>query len=558
MSNDDPTTVETSSESFNIEQQPTRNESEIDLQELNAFLMECAEIIRNRVDKTDYKEYILPLISYKVFHDTYHDNKTRALEKFKEQGIPPNKAEKRATSDAYHDFTIPEEWMWEDLLNQDTPARAVDDALRKLQEQNDQFSGLTGLDDYKDVEAFTKSDDNRLEALLRHLDQQNLSRYRVPPDMLGEAYMNLVKHFASEEGRDGGEFFTPPEIVELMVRLLEPYDKDTSIHDPTCGAGGMLVKVAEHLKKVQKGVDEAHWRSINFTGQELNETVRAVAEMNLAIHDVEGNVELGDSLSEPKFTAGTSQLEQFEYILANFPFSVSKWKSGAKTRQQQFGDLDWGDSLPHGNYGDFAFIMHMCSQLDDENGHMATVIPHGVLFRNGDQEYRQYLIENDMVEAVIGLPENLFEGTGIPSAILVLNNNKPPEREGEVMFFNADHEDRFYRDTGSDRSVLINSIPDGQLASEVDDPDGIAEIKQRYTEWGDEERVCRVVSNEEIAENEYNMNIALYVDTTEPQEDISVADTLSSIQGLESEYESLNTQLTTYMQQLNYESENDE
>jgi type I restriction enzyme M protein len=193
-----------------------------------------------------------------------------------------------------------------------------------------------------------------------------------------------------------------------------------------------------------------------------------------------------------------------------------------------------------------------------ENGQLATIIPHGVLFRNGDQDYREYMIEHDLVEAVIGLPENLFESTGIPAGILVLNEDKPQEREGEVMFFNADHEGRFFRDTGSNRNRLIDPVEDGTAESVHDyvtmnEPEGTAEVKQLFEEWSDVERVCRTVSVDEISENEYNMNIALYVDTTEQQEEIDVRDTLASVRDIEHEYQQLNQQFTQYMQQLKYE-----
>lgn len=539
------------SEVYTAEDIPTKDEVDTTLTELENFLYECADIIRDRVDRTDYKEYILPLVFYKTFHDTYQDNYQQVLtEKKEEDGVPHEAAVKLAHDEAFHEVTVPREFMWEDLLNADNPALKVDKALRKFQEQNDHFTAIAELDDYADVEAFTKQENNRLDQLLRHLDSRNLSRYRIPPDMLGEGYMDLVKHFALEEGRDGGEFFTPPEIVELMVRILEPYEKQASIHDPTVGAGGMLVQVAQHLRQIQR-VSEDHWRSVRFTGQEVNATVQAMAEMNLAIHDVDGEIRRGDSLSNPQFTEDENTLEEFNYILANFPFSTSNWKDSTKKRVEKFGDMDWDESLPHGSYGDFAFIMHMYSHLSD-NGQLATVIPHGVLFRNSGQDYREYMIENDIVEAVIGLPENLFETTGIPSGVLVLNNDKPEERKGEVLFFNADHEGRFYGDTGSDRYELFAPNNGGKAASEVEDADGILEIKQLFDSWTDKERVCRVVPTEEVRENEYNMNIALYVDTTEPEEDIDVEETLNEISRLESKYDDLNNQLNTYMKQLDY------
>jgi type I restriction enzyme M protein len=310
----------------------------------------------------------------------------------------------------------------------------------------------------------------------------------------------------------------------------------------------MLVEAAQHLREQYKGEYEGEElqefidKEFEFTGQEKNPTIAGIAKMNLALHGLKGDIRRGDSLTSPQF-ATQNKLDEFDYILANFPFSQSGWKGGTEERQDNYDDMNWAENgkLPHGNYGDFAFIMHMDSHLND-TGQLATVIPHGILFRNGDKKYREYMIENDMIEAVIGLPEDLFEATGIPSGILVLNKNKPDEREGQVMFFNADHEDRFFYDTGSSRTKLLDG--------------GISEIKEMFDSWSDEERVCRVVSNDEIRENEYNMNIALYVDTTEPQEDIDVRDTLASVRDIEHEYQQLNQQFTQYMQQLNYEDNN--
>lgn len=353
----------------------TRDEADITLPELESHLFECADIIRNRVDKTDYKEYILPLVFYKAFQDTYQDNYKRVLQEKKEEGLDHKTAEELAHDEAFHEYVVPTEYLWDDLVGANNTALRVDDALRKFEKLNDQFDGISTVE-YSDVDAFTQQDDNRLEELLRHLGKVNLSRYRVPPDMLGEAYMDLVKHFAEEEGRDGGEFFTPPEIVELMVKILEPYEKDTSVHDPTCGSGGMLVQVAEHLQKVQK-VSEDHWRSIRFTGQEINPTVYAMAQMNLAIHDVTGEIRKGDSLSNPQFTSN-SQLEPFDYILANFPFS-SRWDK-ENLKEDMYGRFSDHEKLPRADRGDYAFILHMVEQLK-KTGQAAIVIPHGVLFR---------------------------------------------------------------------------------------------------------------------------------------------------------------------------------
>jgi type I restriction enzyme M protein len=510
----------------------TRDEADISLPELESHLFECADIIRNRVDKTDYKEYILPLVFYKAFQDTYQDNYERVLHEKKEEGLDQQVAVELAHDEAFHEYIVPKEYRWDDLITANNTALAVDEALRKFEELNDQFNGISTVE-YSDVDAFTQQEDNRLEELLRHLNDVNLSRYRVPPDMLGEAYMDLVKHFAEEEGRDGGEFFTPPEIVELMVKMLEPYEKDTSVHDPTCGSGGMLVQVAEHLQKVQQ-VPEEHWRSIRFTGQEINPTVYAMAQMNLAVHDVTGEIRKGDSLSNPQFTTSDTDLEQFDYILANFPFSA-RWDKDSLQDDPYERYNDQG-KLPRADRGDYAFILHMAKQLKD-TGQAAIVIPHGVLFRKHESTFREYLIEQDLIEAVVGLPENLFQNVSIASAILILNAEKPEKRKDQIQFIHASDEE-FYEELSNQNRLL---------------DDGIDEITGIFKDWKTVERRARTVSHDKIGENDHNLNIALYVDTTEPEEDIDVEEELEKLRDLQAERDEIESQMSQQLETLNYE-----
>lgn len=511
---------------------PSREEASINLKELENHLFECADIIRNRVDKTDYKEYILPLVFYKAFEDTYEDNYQRVLAEKKEEGLDAQVATEIAHDEAFHDYVVPKEYRWKDLINADNSALAADQALQRFEEINDGFDGIATVQ-YSNVDAFVQQEDNSLEELLRHLSDVNLSRYNVPPDMLGEAYMDLVKHFAQEEGRDGGEFFTPPKIVELMVNLLEPYEKNTSVHDPTAGSGGMLVQVAEHLKKVQE-VNEEHWRSIRFTGQEINDTVYAMAQMNLAIHDVNGEMRKGDSLGNPQFTTSDNQLETHDYILANFPFSA-KWPKDnlEDDPYHRFDDLD---KLPHANRGDYAFILHMAKQLN-ETGQAAIVIPHGPLFRKHEDVFREHLIDRDMIEAVIGLPENLFQNNSIPAAILVLNAEKPESRKDEIQFIHAADE-QFYKELSNQNELLDESIN---------------EIAGLFKDWETVERTARTVDIDEIQENDYNLNIALYIDTTEPEEDIDVKEELEKLRELQAERKEVESRMTEHMEVLDYE-----
>ena len=255
--------------------------------------------------------------------------------------------------------------------------------------------------------------------------------------------------------------------------------------------------------------------------------------MNLFIHGYSGRIEREASLGAPKF-AENGRLDTFDYVLANFPFSADWPKDDLQ--DDAYGRFDWHEKLPRADRGDYAFIMHMAEQLS-ETGQAAIVIPHGVLFRKYEGRYREPMLEEDLVEAVIGLPENLFQNNSIPSAILHLNRDKPPEREGEVLFVHAADE-AFYEEL-SNQNQLTEA--------------GISRIVENARNWATEERVSRAVPIEEIRENDYNLNIALYVDTTEPEEPIDVAEELTKLRTLQDERGEIESQLDEYMSELGYE-----
>lgn len=573
---------------------------ELSVSELGSRLYDCANVLRGSMDSGEYKDYILPLVFYaeinrrvkQQYEDKMEmmglndDHQTAKTDggvsadlntESPEFEIFRNTLRDHAEEELPGNINIPTDHGWESIRNKDDAlAEEIDTAFEKFREENEDYSepfavrfneGTTG--------PFSGADgDTMLSNVIQIIDESLYQiDHHIPYDLIGEVFMYLVKKFARQEG---GEYFTPTQIVRLVVELLEPFEAKSHFYDPTSGSAGMLVEAARNIQRGYENGDQlyhdlytpedsdVHLHDIlthndfKFSGQEKNPKTAGFGRMNLTMHDIPNTENYhGDSLSNTKFTKD-GELETFDYILANFPFSV-KWDK--KTlKDDKYERFNWGDKLPHANRGDYAFIMHMYAHLN-ETGKMATIIPHGVLFRNSESQYREYMIENDILEAVIGLPEKLFEGTGIPSDILVVNKDKPENREGEVMFFNADIEDRFYRDTGSSRTELIDPISDEYQEADPADqpiyrnmanPTGIAEIKQMYDAWDSEERVTRVVSNDEIRENDYNMNIALYVDTTEPQPDISVTDTLSTINDIETEYQDLNQQLQQYMQQLDY------
>ena len=495
--------------------------------ELENHLFKCADIIRDAVDPTDYKEFILPLVYYKSISDEFEKQYAENVEEY---------GEDFARRDNLYDIpVVPEGHLWDEIRAvNDNVDQALDEAFDALVEANPDLTGVF-LADYIDADALG---DDRLGRLVEHLSKHDLDRDSVPPDMLGEAYMDLVRHFAEEEGKSGGQFFTPPHIVRLCVRLVDDFEDGETFHDPTVGSGGMLTEAAQYYREEQGG-DPG---KLDFTGQEINPDIAAIARMNLSIHGLDGEIAREDSLASPAFTNDdTNELERFDYVLANFPFSADWAKSDLQ--DDPWGRFDWHEKLPRADRGDYAFIMHMAEQLkdpergDESGGKAAIVIPHGVLFRKHEQRYRKPMLENDMVEAIVGLPENLFQNNAIPSAILVLNTDKPSERKGEVQFIHAADED-FYRELSNQ-----NELTD----------EGVDHIIESFRNWTTEERVSRTVALDEIRENDYNLNIALYVDTTEPEEDIDVQEELGKLRELQAEREDIESRMNQHMGALNYE-----
>lgn len=511
--------------------------NKLTLDELDKELFKCADVLRGSIDSGRYKDFVLPLVFYAAVSQRYNKQLEKSAKNlfqknYKELSKNNKKMVKNHAKGKPDVVEVPKNYTWQNLTKENEKiAKKIDEYFKQFEKQNKKFTEIFH-NSFMNVESFKGEEgDQLLKQLINQIN--NVPLEKIPVDMLGEGYMNLVDRFSRAEG---GEYFTPPNVVEMTVKLLKPYKPGSIIHDPTVGSGGMIIKAAEVIKENQeiKNINSNY----TFTGQEKNPTVTGIAKMNLTLHGLNAEIKRGDSISDPQFTKN-GELEKFDYILANFPFSQKGWKNGAKKRQEKYNDLDWKENnkLPHGNYGDYAFIMHMESQLED-TGRLATLIPHGVLFRNSSQEYRQKMIEEDWLEAIVGLPENLFESTSIPSGILVLNKNKPEERKGEVLFINADQENEFYNDTKSNRNELTK--------------EGIEKVEDIHQNWKTIERTSRTVKNKEIKENDYNLNIALYVDTTEPQPDIDVSEKLQEYQQLDKEYKQLQDQFNNYMQQLNY------
>jgi type I restriction enzyme M protein len=320
----------------------------------------------------------------------------------------------------------------------------------------------------------------------------NLSRANVGHDALGAAYEYLLRQFADESGKKAGEFFTPRAVVRLLTRLLDPKPTD-SVYDPACGSGGMLVEAANEV--IESG---GSLRQMRLYGQEVNLTTSAIARMNLYLHEVEdAKIVRGDTLREPKLVDDRGGLRTFEVVIANPPFSIKNW--GA---ENWAGD-PWGRSfcgVPPKGTADFAWVQHMLKSMDPRKGRVGVVMPHGVLFRGGaEAKIRQCLIEADQLDAVVGLPTNLFYSTTIPACLLIFRANKPAERKGHVLF--VDGSSRFTKSTNQ------NSMADEDIEAIIsafrtgDDPDGEGGVQ------------VRLVSHDEIEGKKWDLNIGRYLKT---------------------------------------------
>ena len=308
--------------------------------------------------------------------------------------------------------------------------------------------------------------------------------------------MYLIRQFADDAGKKGGEFYTPHGVVQLLVELLKPQEGMT-ICDPTIGSGGMLLECVRYVKR-----NDGNPKNLSLFGQEKNLNTWAIAKINMLLHDrLDDRIEKGDTIRDPKLLNDNGELKLFDIVLANPPFSLSRWgKDEAEADGEKWNRFGFG--VPSKSYGDLAFVQHMLSTLKID-GRCGVVMPHGVLFRGGKEaKIREGIIERDWLEAVIGLPENLFYGTGIPACILIFNKAK--KHRGEVLFIHAAEN----YGSGTNQNILLDTH--------------IERIQKAYVAWVDEDRYASVVPIEEIRENDYNLNIPRYVDTVEPEEPVDL------------------------------------
>lgn len=405
-----------------------------------------------------------------------------------------------------HRFGIPEGNLWDDVRDHtQNIGTALQTAFRAIEKANPET--LYGIFGHANWTNKDKLPDRKLADLMEHFSTKTLSNAAVAPDVFGNAYEYLIKRFADQSNKKAGEYYTPRSVVALLINILHPQEGE-SVYDPACGTGGMLIEVIEHVKAAG-GSPKTLWGKLY--GQEKVLATSAIARMNLLLHGVEDfRIIREDTLRNPGFYTG-NHLAQFDCVVANPPFSLKKW-----------GDVEWASDrwgrntlggVPPKGYADWAWVQHMLSSARPETGRVAVVLPQGALFRQGaEARIRTHILNLDVVDAVIGLAPNLFYGTGLAACVLILRLDKPSEAKGKVLFINGE---QLYK-RGRNQNTL--------------EPEHAQRILDTYRSRDGVDGLAHVATLDEIAGNDHNLNIPLYVRSADNGEKVTLADALEDLE----------------------------
>ncbi|HNV88735.1 MAG TPA: class I SAM-dependent DNA methyltransferase [Methylotenera sp.] len=449
-------------------------------QELEKFLWGAATALRGTIDAGDYKQYIFPLLFFKRTSDAYDEEFEKAL-------AESNGDLEYAAFAENHHFIVPEGAHWGDVRAVTTNVGlAIQNAMRAIEQANpDTLQGIFGDASWTNKDRLS---DEILNNLIEHFSQHKLNLSNVPDDKLGNSYEYLIKEFADDSGHTAAEFYTNRTVVKLMTMIADPQPGE-SVYDPTCGSGGLLLNCALHLKEEGK-----EYRSLKLYGQEINLLTSAIARMNMFLHGIEEfSVVRGDTLAQPAFIEHDA-LKTFNVILANPPYSIKSWDRKS-FENDPYGRNVWG--TPPQGCADYAFQQHIQKSLNPRNGRSITLWPHGILFRDAEQEMRRKMIEQDQVECVIGLGPNLFYNSPMEACLLVTNTNKSADKKGKMLIINAVKEVR------QDKNIAFLEA------------NHITRIYQAYQAFKDQEGFCKLVSIDDVLKYNASLNMALYVSNVE-------------------------------------------
>jgi len=506
---------------------PSNNQTPINQDSINKAVWNACDIFRGVISPDIYKDYVLTMLFLKYISDVWKDHREQYEAEYGKEKELIDELMKNER------FVLPESASFYTLYeSRQMPGigERIDKALHAIEEANigklrDVFQDIS-FNSNKLGEDKQKND--ILSGLLDvfAVPALNLRPSRVGTlDIIGNAYEFLIKNFAATSGKKAGEFYTPPEVSDLISRLVMPKEGD-EICDPTCGSGSLLMKCGGQIKKQFNGS-----KRYALYGQEAIGSTWALAKMNMFLHGEDNHqIEWGDTLRNPKLLEGEGKLKHFDVIVANPPFSLDQW--GHETAQDDpYGRFRRG--VPPRTKADYAFILHMIETMKPESGRMGIVVPHGVLFRSAAEgKIRTKLIEENLLDTVIGLPEKLFYGTGIPAAILIFKKNKT---DNNVLFIDASRE---FKD-GKNQNFLTE--------------EHLSKILETHKNRETVDKYAYLASFDEIKENDFNLNIPRYVDTFEEEEEIDLMAVLQEREQLKGKLADLEVEMAGYLKELGYE-----
>ena len=485
---------------------------------INNIVWRACDTFRGTMDSNEYKDYVLTMLFVKYLSDFYKEKLEELQKKYN------GNKERIAKSLKREKFVLDESCTFDYLLKHKEAhniGEIINKALERIEDDNkEKLEGIFRNVDFNSDTKLgkTKERNSILKNLLEDFANKKLDlrpSQLEGNDVIGDAYEYLIAHFASDAGKKGGEFFTPSGVSTLLAKLVGAKEGDR-IYDPACGSGSLLIKASKEVGN----------ENFAIYGQEKNGQTQALCKMNMFLHEInDANIAWGDTLRNPLHIQN-AHLMKFDVVVANPPFSLDKWGAEELTNDK-FKRFKYG--LPPKSKGDYAFVEHMLASLNAK-GRMGVVLPHGVLFRGASEgKIRKAIIEDNLLDAVIGLPANLFFGTSIPAVILVFKKGR---KNSDILFIDASRE--------FDKDKNQNSINDKH----------IAKILDTYHDRKEIEKYSHIADIKEIKENDYNLNIPRYVDTFEEEERVDIEKTKQNIAQIENELKEIKAKMDSYLKEL--------
>jgi type I restriction enzyme M protein len=520
--------------------------NKLDLDTLKSWLWDSADILRGSIDSSDFKNYILNLLFLKRVNDVFEEQVEKAIA----EGMDAEEAEDEPF------IKVPSDARWAFITNKtEGLGIALDKAFAAIEQDEDNKDNL-GFDNVLTATKFGDTErlsNEVIQQLLRHFSKHSLRNEDLyKPDFLGDAYEYLIEQFAGDAGKKGGEFYTPRGVVKLIVGLIQP-QPGHKVYDPTCGSGGMLIEAARYIGQQPNGL-VGDIPNVQLFGQEKNLGTWAIGKLNMVLHRYESaDLQKGDTLTHPQHKTDDTSLMLFDRVIANPPFSQNKWWSPIESNLQKkidpktgketeispnynkevvdpYGRFQYG--IPPRGYADLGFMQHMISVLK-QNGRAGVVLPHGTLFRGGTEgKIRTKLLQADLIEAIVGLPSALFYNTGIPASIWIINKSKAESLQKKVIIIDASSN---YKEGKNQNSL---------------EAEHLTKVLEAYDGLVDMDKFMRIVPMTEIQENDYNLNISRYIDTSEPEPRVDIKIVRQNIVELETKAAGIDAELQAFLKAI--------